>query len=172
MFGKVRQIKEERVITGRGPGSGKGPPLPDDNALAILDERVEKPRENPDLGVVIDPSRASSPVVWSSRHKEIVQPAQPISFGHQLLAHVPSPVVALNRAIAVGEVDGAAAALELVDALDLDGYQPFHAARADLLRRLGRRTEARAAYEAAAEAAPNDAVRSHLVDQARLVVGG
>ncbi|HEX6256967.1 MAG TPA: DUF6596 domain-containing protein [Euzebyales bacterium] len=98
--------------------------------------------------------------------------AQIIALYDQLLAHVPSPVVALNRAIAVGEVDGAAAALELVDALDLDGYQPFHAARADLLRRLGRRTEARAAYEAAAEAAPNDAVRSHLVDQARLVVGG
>jgi RNA polymerase sigma-70 factor (ECF subfamily) len=98
--------------------------------------------------------------------------AQIIGLYDQLLAHVPSPVVALNRAIAVGEVDGAATALELVDALDLEGYQPFHAARADLLRRLGRATEARAAYEAAAKAAPNDAVRRHLVEQARLVISG
>ena len=46
--------------------------------------------------------------------------------------------MALNRAVAVAEVDGPAAALALVDALDLDGYHLFHAIRADLLRRLGR----------------------------------
>ena len=56
----------------------------------------------------------------------------------QLLAVAPSPVVALNRAVAVAEVDGPAAALALVDGLDLDGYYLFHAIRADLLRRLGR----------------------------------
>jgi RNA polymerase sigma-70 factor (ECF subfamily) len=98
--------------------------------------------------------------------------SQVVALYDQLLAHAPSPVVALNRAIAVGEVDGAAAALALVDALALEGYQPFHAARADLLRRLGRRAEARAAYQAAAETAPNAAVRDHLVEQARLVTNG
>ena len=56
----------------------------------------------------------------------------------QLLALAPSPVVALNRAVAVAEVDGPDAALALVDGLDLDGYHLFHAIRADLLRRLGR----------------------------------
>ncbi len=56
----------------------------------------------------------------------------------QLLAVAPSPVVALNRAIAVGEVVGPAPALTPLDGLDLQGYQPFHAARADLLRRAGR----------------------------------
>ena len=61
----------------------------------------------------------------------------------------PSPVVALNRAVAVAELDGPAAALALVDALGLDRYYLFHAIRADLLRRLGRRAEADAAYEAA-----------------------
>ena len=60
----------------------------------------------------------------------------------QLLAVTPSPVVALNRAVAVAEVDGPAVALVLVDGLDLGGYYLFHAIRADLLRRLGRRAEA------------------------------
>ena len=70
--------------------------------------------------------------------------------------------MALNRAIAIGEVDGAAAALALVDELDLDGYHPFHATRADLLRRLGRSREAAAAYERAAELAPTEAEREFL----------
>ncbi|MBV7698556.1 RNA polymerase sigma factor [Streptomyces sp. TRM70350] len=67
----------------------------------------------------------------------------------QLTALAPSPVVALNRAVAVAEVEGPRAALDLVDALDLDGYHVFHAVRADLLRRLGRHAEAVQAYEAA-----------------------
>src|SRR5207244_7626621 len=63
---------------------------------------------------------------------------QIVALYDQLLAISPTPVVALNRAIAVGEVRGPAAALELVDELDLDGYHAFHATRADLLARLGR----------------------------------
>jgi RNA polymerase sigma-70 factor (ECF subfamily) len=80
----------------------------------------------------------------------------------QLLAIAPTPVVALNRAIAIGEVQGAAAALALVEALNLDNYHPFHATRADLLRRLGRDGEARAAYERAADMAPTEAERDFL----------
>jgi RNA polymerase sigma-70 factor (ECF subfamily) len=80
----------------------------------------------------------------------------------QLLATAPTPVVALNRAIAVGEVQGPAAALALVDELDLDDYHAFHATRADLLRRLGRNGEAAAAYERAAALAPTDAERDFL----------
>ena len=60
-----------------------------------------------------------------------------------------SPVVELNRAVAVAEADGPAAGLSLIDALHLDDYLYFHAARADLLRRLERREESRAAYERA-----------------------
>ena len=60
----------------------------------------------------------------------------------QLLAIAPSPIVALNRAVAVAEVEGPHAALTLVDRLDLDRYHLFHAIRADLLRRLGRNAEA------------------------------
>ena len=80
----------------------------------------------------------------------------------QLLSVTPTPVVALNRAIAIGEVQGAAAALALVEELDLDNYHPFHATRADLLRRLGRNSEAAAAYEQAAAMAPTDAERDFL----------
>jgi RNA polymerase sigma-70 factor, ECF subfamily len=80
----------------------------------------------------------------------------------QLLAVAPTPVVALNRAIAIGEVQGPAAALTLVDKLDLDNYHPFHATRADLLRRLGRNSEAAAAYERAAAIAPTAAEQDFL----------
>jgi RNA polymerase sigma-70 factor (ECF subfamily) len=80
----------------------------------------------------------------------------------QLMAIAPSPVVALNRAVAVAEVDGPAAALALVDALDLGGFHLFHAIRADLLRRLGRLAEAALAYDAAIELADNAAERAFL----------
>jgi RNA polymerase sigma-70 factor (ECF subfamily) len=80
----------------------------------------------------------------------------------QLLSVAPTPVVALNRAVAIGEVHGPAAALVLVEELDLDTYHPFHATRADLLRRLGRHREAAAAYRRAAALAPTDAERDFL----------
>ena len=81
-----------------------------------------------------------------------------------LLAHDPSPVIALNRAVAVAMADGAAAGLRLVDALaePLDGYHLFHAARADLLRRLERHDEARTAYGRARELATNPTERRFL----------
>ena len=89
----------------------------------------------------------------------------------QLLALAPSPVVALNRAVAVAEVEGPAAALALVDGLDLDGYHLFHAIRADLLRRLGRDAEAVAAYEAAIARTGNAAERAFL-ERRRRALGG
>ncbi|XAS66714.1 sigma-70 family RNA polymerase sigma factor [Micrococcaceae bacterium Sec5.7] len=87
---------------------------------------------------------------------------QIVALYDQLLAIAPTPVVALNRAIAIGEVHGPAAALALVDALDLDHYQPFHATRADLLRRLGRADEAAATYKRAAAMTPPGAERDFL----------
>ena len=85
--------------------------------------------------------------------------SQIVALYDQLLAVAPTPVVALNRAIAIGEVRGPAAALALIDELDLDNYYAFHAARADLLWRLGRTGEAAAAYEHSAALAPTDAER-------------
>jgi RNA polymerase sigma-70 factor (ECF subfamily) len=80
----------------------------------------------------------------------------------QLLALAPGPVVALNRAVALAETDGPAAALALVDELHLDGYYLYHAIRADLLRRLGRRGDAATAYETAIAQAGNEAERAYL----------
>ena len=80
----------------------------------------------------------------------------------QLMAVSPSPVVALNRAVAVSEVEGPHAALTLVDALDLDRYYLFHAIRADLLHRLGRSADAAAAYDEAIAKAENAAERAFL----------
>jgi RNA polymerase sigma-70 factor (ECF subfamily) len=80
----------------------------------------------------------------------------------QLLLVAPSPIIVLNRAVAVAEVDGPEAALALIDPLDLDTYYLFHAIRADLLRRLGRREEAVLAYEEAIARTENTAERSFL----------
>jgi len=82
---------------------------------------------------------------------------------YELLAEVmPSPVVALNRAVAVAMADGPAAGLALVDALDLPDYPLLPAVRADLLRRLGRFDEAARAYRRALELAATTAERRHL----------
>jgi RNA polymerase sigma-70 factor (ECF subfamily) len=88
--------------------------------------------------------------------------AQIVTLYDQLLAITPTPVVALNRAIALGEVHGPAAALTLVEQLDLDTYHLFHATRADLLQRTGRTAEAGTAYQRAADLAPTDAERNFL----------
>lgn len=88
--------------------------------------------------------------------------AQVAALYDQLLALAPTPVVALNRAIAIGELQGPEVALDLVDKLELDRYYAFHATRADLLRRLGRDEEASAAYERAVGLAPTDAEREFL----------
>jgi RNA polymerase sigma-70 factor (ECF subfamily) len=74
----------------------------------------------------------------------------------------PSPVVALNRAVAVAEIAGPAPALALVDALKLDAYHLFHAIRADLLRRLDRKSDAIDAYDHALALTQNEAERRHL----------
>ena len=83
----------------------------------------------------------------------------------------PSPIVAINRAVAVAEVEGAHVALQLVDALDadqhhLDRYYLFHAIRADFLRRIGRKAEAAAAYAKAIECSLNTAERDFLRSKA------
>ncbi len=80
----------------------------------------------------------------------------------ELVALTGSPVVELNRAVAVAEVEGPGAALELVDRLELDSYQYLHSTRADFLRRLGRLDEARTAYLRALELATTDPERRFL----------
>jgi RNA polymerase sigma-70 factor (ECF subfamily) len=88
--------------------------------------------------------------------------SQVLTLYDQLTAIAPSPIVALNRAVAVAELDGPQVALAIVDDLDLGSYHAFHATRADLLRRLGRFAEARAAYDQAISLTENAAERAWL----------
>jgi RNA polymerase sigma-70 factor (ECF subfamily) len=97
--------------------------------------------------------------------------AQVLALYDQLLALQPTPIVALNRAIAIAELEGPASALPIVNALPLEGYHLFHATRADLLERLGRLDEARAAFERAESLATNEAERGYLRGR-REAVGG
>jgi RNA polymerase sigma-70 factor (ECF subfamily) len=90
--------------------------------------------------------------------------SQVVALYDQLVRLDPSPIVALNRAIAIAELDGPEVALAAVDRLEdtLAGYHAYHVTRADLLRRLGRSQEARTAYDRAIELAGNTAETAYL----------
>ena len=88
--------------------------------------------------------------------------SQVVALYDQLTRLDPSPIVALNRAVAVAELDGPTVALALVDRLPLTGYHAWHAARADMLRKLGRTAEAKESYNAAIAATQNSAERAYL----------
>lgn len=88
--------------------------------------------------------------------------SQVVALYDQLVQLDQSPVVALNRAVAVAELDGPEVALALIDRQPLTTYHAWHAARADMLRRLGRSAEARDAYTAAIAATSNTAERAYL----------
>jgi RNA polymerase sigma-70 factor, ECF subfamily len=124
---------------------------------AILRQCVRRNQPGPyQLQAAINAVHADAATVEETDWQQIV------ALYDQLLGVAPTPVVALNRAIAIGELQGPAAALPLVEKLDLDNYYAFHATRADLLRRLGRHREAAAAYQRAAAMAPTDAEREFL----------
>ena len=88
---------------------------------------------------------------------------QVLALYDQLAQLDPGPVVALNRAVAVAEVDGPATALRLVEGLNLGNYYLFHAIRGDLLARLGRTAEARQSFDIAARLTKNQREHDHLV---------
>ena len=108
------------------------------------------------IQAAINAVHSDAPTVADTDWRQILQ------LYDQLLTFTPTPVVALNRAVAVAEIEGPEAALGLVDALELDGYHLFHAVRADLLRRLSRDEEAALAYEAALARTENAAERAFL----------
>jgi RNA polymerase sigma-70 factor, ECF subfamily len=108
------------------------------------------------IQAAINAVHSDAPTVADTDWRQILQ------LYDQLLSVAPTPVVALNRAVAVAEVEGPDAALSLVDALELEGYHLFHAVRADLLRRLRRDEEAALAYEAALARTENAAERAFL----------
>jgi RNA polymerase sigma-70 factor (ECF subfamily) len=107
---------------------------------------------------------AISAVHTSARDVRDTDWSQVVALYDQLVRLDPSPVIALNRAIAVAELDGPEVALAAVDRLEprLAGYHAYHVTRADLLRRLGRSQESRAAYDKAIELAGNTAETAYL----------
>jgi RNA polymerase sigma-70 factor (ECF subfamily) len=123
----------------------------------IVQNAIAQRRPGPyQVQAMINAVHANSPTVEHTDWPQILE------LYDMLLTLTPSPVVALNRAVVVAEVEGPEAALAVVERLDLDRYHLFHAIRADLLRRLGRAVEAREAYATAIERSENAAVRSFL----------
>ncbi|HTJ74081.1 MAG TPA: RNA polymerase sigma factor [Acidimicrobiales bacterium] len=132
-----------------------------DEGVAVLDAALRRGEPGPyQVQAAIAACHASSPDAASTDWAQI-------AVLYASLARMsPSPVVALNRAVAVAMAEGPEAGLALVDALDasgaLPGYHLLPASRADLLRRLGRRSEAAAAYRQALDLAATDAERRYL----------
>ncbi|MPY88823.1 MAG: sigma-70 family RNA polymerase sigma factor [Luteitalea sp.] len=124
---------------------------------AIVRECLRRNEPGPyQIQAAINAVHSDAPIAAATDWQQILQ------LYDQLLSLAPSPVMALNRAVVVAEIEGPDAALTLVDGLDLDRYYLFHAIRADLLRRLGRNAEAAVAYEAAIARSENAAERDFL----------
>ncbi len=144
----VRLVDQDRSLWDRGLIA---------DGQAIVRRCLERNRPGPyQIQAAINAVHSAAPTAATTDWWQILQ------LYNQLLALAPSPVVALNRAVAVAEVEGPDAALTLVDGLDLGGYYLFHAVRADLLQRLGRNAEAADAYETAIARTENAAERAFL----------
>jgi len=138
--------------------------LPDQDRSRWDDEEIARGRQLIDRALALG-GRGSYVIQAAIASLHIEEPqdwAQIAALYSELLRLTGSPVVALNRAIAVAEAEGPEAGLGLVDGLELDGYQYFHSTRADLLRRLGRSDEARTAFERALELAHAEPERRFL----------
>ena len=157
--------------TARVSPSGELIPLDEQNRgawdAALVAEGHRLVRER--LGAGVAPGRyqilaAINAVHTSARDMRDTDWSQVLALYDQLVRLDPSPIVALNRAIAVAELDGPQVALAAVDRLEhrLAGYHAYHATRADLLRRLGCSQESRAAYDKAIELAGNTAETAYL----------
>ena len=126
----------------------------------LLSECVRRNEPGPyQLQAAINAVHSDAPDIASTDWRQIVT-----LYDHWMQLD-PNPLIALNRAVAVAELEGPARGLELVDALALNHYHLFHAIRADLLRRLGRSTEATAAYDAAIERSENMKEREFLLSR-------
>jgi RNA polymerase sigma-70 factor, ECF subfamily len=132
---------------------------------SIVRECLRRNQPGPyQIQAAINAVHSDAPSAAATDWKQIVQ------LYDQLMAVAPHSIVALNRAVAVAEVDGPQAALAIVDGLALGKYYLFHAIRADLLRRLGRPAEAARAYDAAIARAGNTTERNLLL-RGRAIVG-
>lgn len=142
-----------------------------EEGLALLDAALAAGRPGPyQVQAAIAACHATAPDARRTDWRQIA-----VLYA-ELARTTPSPVVELNRAVAVAMADGPPAGLAIVDGLAatgaLDGYHLLPATRADLLRRAGRTTEARAAYEEALALAPTDPERAYLARRVRELRGG
>ena len=124
---------------------------------AIVRHCLARSRPGPyQIQAAINAVHSDAPTASATDWRQILQ------LYDQLLSIAPGPIVALNRAVAVAEVEGPGSALAIVDGIHLERYHLFHAIRAGLLRRLGRIAEAAAAYEAAIACCQNATERDFL----------
>ena len=129
---------------------------------ARADRRRARPRSSARSRCAAAGRTCSRPRSPRSRAEERIDWNEVAALYGQLAQITHSPVVELNRAVAVAQAGATEQALEIVDGLDLDDYQYLHSTRGELLRRLGRTVEARAAYERALELARSEPERRFL----------
>lgn len=128
-----------------------------DEGHALVRECLRVNRPGPyQVQAAIQAVHADAPTAAATDWRQV------LALYDRLLVLQPTPIVALNRAVALAEVRGPAEALAIVETLPLGGFHVFHAVRADLLRRLERRDDARLACEAAIAATANEAERAFL----------
>jgi hypothetical protein len=140
------------------PSASAHPPNVASEGRALLDRAIALQGRGPYvLQAAIASVQTEDPIDWS----------EVAALYAELARLTGSTVVELNRAVAVAEVEGPAAALEIVDSLALDDYQYLHSTRADLLRRLERTEEARLAYERALELTRDETERRFLEGRIR-----
>jgi RNA polymerase sigma-70 factor (ECF subfamily) len=124
---------------------------------AMIRDCLQRNQRGPyQIQAAINAVHADAPTAAQTQWWQILQ------LDNQLLMVAPSPIVVVNRAVAVAEVEGPDAALTLLDGLDLENYYLFHAVRADILRRLGRDDEAATAYDAAIARTNNLSEREYM----------
>jgi RNA polymerase sigma-70 factor (ECF subfamily) len=138
--------------------------LPDQDRSLYDQKRIAAGRAELDLALALQGRGVYviQAAIASLHADEVVDWAEVAALYAELARRTESPVVELNRAVAIAELNGPEAALRIVDALDLDGYRYLHSTRADLLRRLERNEEALAAYERALDLTPGDVERRFL----------
>jgi RNA polymerase sigma-70 factor (ECF subfamily) len=128
-----------------------------DEGQALVRQCLRRNQPGPyQIQAAINAVHSDTPTAETTDWRQILQ------LYDQLMAIAPNPVVALNRAVAVGEVDGPDAALAIVQGLGLDRYYLWHAIKADLLKRLGRYLDAASAYDNAIARTGNAAERAFL----------
>jgi RNA polymerase sigma-70 factor (ECF subfamily) len=138
--------------------------LPDQDRSLYDHKRIDAGRAELDLALALQGRGVYvlQAAIASLHADETVDWAEVAALYGELARRTESPVVELNRAVAIAELEGPEAGLRIVDALDLDGYRYLHSTRADLLRRLDRTDEAIAAYEQALALTPEGAEQRFL----------